>query len=405
MRTGIPFILLCFLVLTSCKQKQYASKTSAKDPSTAIVKPSARDTTIKGDEHGSTKKLALAVVNPKEYYQNAYTELRDMLDGKNAINFKRAVFITENAYFGNEADYAAFCKYIDTYTTICREWMRVNALQKYHLDDSTNVAINGAIFHVMADTVFNKNHEVLIFPLVYDFDHYFPSENWTNSFVTKLMLTHKGNCHSLPFFYKILSLEMDSRCYFSISPDHLFLRMKSKKDGWYNTELTCAMFPTDAWVMASGYVSKESIVSGIYMDTIGLKQSIVLCLNDLAKGYAHKFSTTIDPDFILNCCDLGLKYYPNYAEMILLKAETLKRKYRTYIDSYGLNAPYTEPYKAPIAAIQSEMDRSYALLAKLDYREVPKEMFNEWLKGLGNNKEKYQDRRIIDTFNYKSESK
>jgi len=217
-------------------------------------------------------------------------------------------------------------------------------------------------------------------------------------FVTKLLRTHKGNCHSLPFLYKILAEELNVKAYLAFAPNHIYLRNFCKKIGWYNTELTNAMFPTEAWVMSSGYISTESIVSGIYMDSLSLTESIVVCMNDLAKGYQRKFPKN-DISFILKCCDLGLRYYPNYAELLLLKAETHKQAYFNTINKYGLNAPTDAKHKNYVNFNLQEMDKTYALLHKLHYREIPDKMYFEWMKTLEYNKEKYSDVKIINTFN------
>lgn len=237
-------------------------------------------------------------------------------------------------------------------------------------------------------------------PYRYDFDDCFAKEEWVNMFVTKLLATHKGNCHSLPFLYKLVAEELKVKAWLSFTPNHIYIRNYSKTIGWYNTEITNAMFPTEAWVMTSGYVSVNSIVSGIYMDTLSLKQSIVVCVNDLAKGYMRKFKNP-DLQFVLNCCDFGLKYFPNFAELLLLKAETHKKIYQHYTLKYGLNVQNsTDPHSEKVKYHLLEMNKSYALLAKYDYREIPEEMFLEWIKSLENNKEKYQDKKISDTFKY-----
>jgi hypothetical protein len=220
-------------------------------------------------------------------------------------------------------------------------------------------------------------------------------------FVTKLLLTHKGNCHSLPFLYKIIAEDLDVNVWLSFTPNHIYLRNWCKKTGWYNTEMTNASFPNEGWLMASGYVSTASIVSGIYMDTLGLKQSIVVCLNDLAKGYLRKFDKP-NLEFVLACCDLGLEYYPNYAELLLLKAETHLKLFKHYEKTYGLNVQNSsEPQSKTVAYHLKEMEKSYSLLAQYDYREIPEEMFVEWIQALENNSEKYQDKKINDTFKFK----
>ena len=264
--------------------------------------------------------------------------------------------------------------------------------------------LNRAIFQIITDTVkfLNQaNGNLINYPFSYDFDDCFAKQDWKKMFVTKLLITHKGNCHSLPFLYKILAEELNVNAYLAFAPNHIYLRNFCKKIGWYNTELTNAMFPTEAWVMSSGYVSTESIVSGIYMDSLSLTESVVVCVNDLAKGYKRKFPNS-DLRFIQKCADLGLKYYPNYAELLLLKAETHKQAYFNVVNKYGLNAPKDLRYKAYVDSNMVAMNKTYAYLHKLHYREIPDEMYFEWMKTLEFNKQKYTDSKIIDTFNYKS---
>src|ERR1035437_459078 len=148
------------------------------------------------------------------------------------------------------------------------------------------------------------------------------------------------------------------------------------------------MFPGDAWIMASGYVSTASIVSGIYMDTLSEKQSIVVCLNDLAKGYMRRFKKP-NLNFVLKCCNEGLKYYPNYAELLLLKAETLNVIYQNIDNKNEINVQSDE-----IQNSYKDMEETYALLAKLDYREIPDTMYYEWMSSMERDKNNYQNNKM-----------
>lgn len=391
------YILLFSLVLFfACNKKQYVSKTSnrshSKDTSIAFTLPI--DTFYREQKH---KPAPIPYINPEIYYTDAFKALKGMLEDKQTISFKRAVFITENAYFENRFDYTKFCDYISGLDTIAKEWTKTNKLKDYNFADSINVLLNAAIFYTLTDTVFNTDKQIINYPYTYDFNDCFAKEEWANMFVIKLILTHKGNCHSLPFLYKIIAEELNAKVWLSYTPNHIYLRNRCKKTGWYSTELTSAIFPSEAWIMTSGYVSVNSIVSGIYMDTLGLKQSVAVCVNDLAKGYQRRFKKA-DLQFVLSCCDLGLKYYPNFAELLLLKAETLKKVYEYDIAQYGLNALNSELYSKKIKYTLNEMEQSYALLAKLDYRELPEEMYLEWMKSLKDNRKKYENKEIINTF-------
>lgn len=400
MKNKVYILLFSLLLFSACSRKQYVSKTPERIPSIDTVTTFKLPVDTLYKEQKTTP--IQPQINPEIYYVDAFNDLKKMLEDKQSLSFKKAVFITENAYFEDKLDYTKFCNYISSLSTIAKKWTIYNKLKDYKFIDSTNTALNAAIFYTLTDTVFDKNKLIVNTPYRYDFNDCFAKENWTNMFVTKLMLTHKGNCHSLPFLYKIVAEELNVKVWLSYTPNHIYLRNRCKKTGWYNTEMTNAMFPTEAWVMTSGYVSVNSIVSGIYMDTLGLKQSVAVCVNDLAKGYQRKFKNA-DLQFVLNCCELGLNYYPNFAELLLLKAETLKNVYENDISKYGLNAPQSELHSEKIKQTLNEMEQTYALLAKLDYRELPEQMYFEWMKSLKDNKEKYENKEIIDTF--KTENK
>lgn len=319
-------------------------------------------------------------------YNQAFEQIKTLLEREDSLSFKEAVFITENAYFNNELNHQKFNQAIQEKIDIAKLWLNNNHLMDYSFKDSTEFAKNGAIFKLMTDTIFLFKGTPISFPYQYDFDDFFGEQDWTKMFVSKLLATGKGNCHSMPMLYKVLADEIGTNAYFSFAPNHLYIKQKSLKHGWYNTELTSSAFPIDAWIMASGYISRETIISGIYMDKLTEKQSISLCLIDLAHGYQRK-SQTNSLDFVLKCCDLALKYYPNYINALLLKSETLKTKFDQERNPQIKQELFTQ------------MENTYSTIVDLGYREIPKTVYFEWLSELANNKEKYQNKKLIGTFN------
>jgi len=320
-------------------------------------------------------------------YNHAFEQIRTLLEREDSLSFKKAVFITENAYFNNGLNEAVFNQAIQEKLGIARLWISNNHLTDYAFKDSTEFAKNGAVFKLMTDTIFLFKEAPISFPYQYDFDDFFGEQDWTKMFVSKLLATGKGNCHSMPMLYKILTDEIGANAYFSFAPNHLYIKQKSLKHGWYNTELTSAAFPIDAWIMASGYISRETIISGIYMDKLTEKQSISLCLIDLAHGYQRKAKKN-DSDFTLKCCDLALKYYPNYINALLLRSESLKAHF---------DKEENPKIKQELFA---QMEHTYSAIVKLGYREIPKSVYLEWLSELADNKDKYQNKKLIGTFNH-----
>ncbi len=311
----------------------------------------------------------------KQIYKEAFDELNDMLTGTKEIDFKRAVFITENAFFEGALIYDEYLEVINGYKLLANEFVKTHNLQ-YDGKDKEKISIYAAVYSIMKDTteVTFDSLKLAHPPFTYDFDDCFGKENWSNMFVTKMLATHKGNCHSLPIFYKILVEELGERAYLALAPNHMYIKLQSKELGWYNTELTSGMFPIDAWLMASGYIHLSAIQNGIYMDTLSQKQSIALCMIDLAQGYQRKFKT--NNEFVLKCCDTAIEHYPNFINAWLLKAETILQ----------LNTKEEKGLK--------DLELIYQKIHKLGYRKMPDQMYLEWLISLKEEKDKYQNKKI-----------
>jgi hypothetical protein len=336
-------------------------------------------------------------VNPltvKENYSKAFFELNDMLNGKQEMNFKKAAFTTENAYENEKLSYDTLNAQIEMLTSLCKAIMQSKKLL-YTLPDSNQVEKCAVVFSLMMDTTKIIYHDNLYyrFPFTYDFDDVWGEGNWEQMFVSKLLNTGKGNCHSLPFLYKILMQELGSNAFLSLAPNHIYIKLRNQKDGWYNTELTSGYFPIDAWLMASGYIHLSAIQNAIYMDTLSNKQSVALCMIDLAKGYEKKNVNGYE-NFVLQCCDTALTYFPNYINALLLKAETQKKIFESMMKHYGAIYP-KEVFNIKVAKdLFDEMQNLYASIHKLGYRTMPKGMYLDWLVSIKTEKEKYQNKKV-----------
>lgn len=319
-------------------------------------------------------------------YLRVYDTLENMLSQKQPVSFKYAVFLTENLSMDNALIYSKFSEHITKLATLVKYWMDFNPLKNYHFSDSLNVLKNYALYTFFRDTLkmtANPGGEFLHLPYTYDFNDYSGEKDWRMMFVTKLLTTHTGNCHSLPYLYKMLADEIDATCWLALAPNHMYISNRCKKTGWYNTELTSGSFPIDSWIMASGYLPLKAVQSGIYMDTLSNQQSIALCVLDLAKGYEHKTRNYYD-GFILKCCDLSLRYFPLNIQAMLLKAETLKRVYeKQRLDKSSISK---ETY--------SQMEALYTKIFDLGYREMPPKMYQQWLTSVWREKEKYNNKKV-----------
>lgn len=324
--------------------------------------------------------------NDSKIYNSAFLGIDSMLLGHKLISFKQAVFITENAFSDNKLDNFAFDQGVKFNTSICKGIIASGNIE-YPEKDKEKATAQCAVFVYMTDSILvaTNNGTVIHAPFTYNFDDFAGQKDWSNMFVSTLMQTKKGNCHSLPYLYKMIMDELGQPCYLSLAPNHIYIKAQNKRVGWYNIELTCGDFPTDAWLTASGYIHTDALRNGIYMDTLSQKQSVCLCLVDLAQGYQAKFGIQ-DGSFILKCCDTALEHFPKYINAMLLKAETLTALYKQ-------SNKDSEQGKKLFA----QMNETYTTIHQLGYRKMPQGMYLNWLKSSGTQTTNYRMKSLLKT--------
>lgn len=325
-------------------------------------------------------------------YYESYEILSKALAGDNRLSFKDAVFLVESTYYDHQLDTIKLNTATKNLAKLCKAFKEANKLN-YDLKDEPTVSTWAAIFKVLTDTVqiIQPNGGIAPhFPYTYDFEDFFGENDWSNMFVTKLIGKRTGNCHSLPYLYKILAEELGTTAQLALAPNHIYIKHRSLKTGMFNTELTSSTFPIDAWIMASGYIHLTAIQNGVYMKALNDNESIALCMIDLAEGYKRKTNNS-DSDFIIKCCDKALEYFPNYVNALILKAETIKSQYDRLT---SVNPKPTNEQKVRIQGLFNEMQDLYVTVHKLGYRQMPKDMYMKWLIELKTEKEKYQNKNV-----------
>lgn len=390
------YILLIFITLfVSCRHKGLTyHKNNRNENKVTNVSGSeikTQETTINFKSNFDTipEKSTTPQIANKNSFELAYLEIEKMLEGEQDLDFKRAVFVSENAFFENRLNYNEFKNLILILKVVGEQIFDNISIPNYPYADSIKLKKNYAIFKLFKDTVFLDSNNILTESIRYDFDDFLGLKNWSSTFVTKLLFTGTGNCHSLPYLYKILANELNTEAYLALAPNHIYIKHRNKRLGWYNTELTSYQFPTDAWVKASGYITLEAIRSGIYMDTLSQLQSVALCSYDLAKSYFEKTKNYSD-GFVVKCCDLTLKYHPNNINAIILKAETLKKQYESLKND--------KQKQDEAKKLFEQMQKLYFSGLTLGYREMPLEMYLGWLNSIKEEQKNFLNNEINSIF-------
>lgn len=317
-----------------------------------------------------------------ERFAQSYALLDAMPNNEVEYSFKNAVFSIENAYLNGELDKTKFEKEISVYVNLCNSLLK-NRLLEYGEKDRETVNKWAAVFTVMTDSIplYIQDEQYVYAPFSYDFKDVFGHHDKENLFVSKLLETRKGNCRSLPYLYKILAEELDVDANLALAPNHFYIKHNSERHGWYNTELTSGIFPIDAWIMASGFVHVDAITNGVYMKALNKKESIAVLLVDLAENYNAKFPDN-DGSFALQCAERAIKEYPNFAKALILKAEANKVQWQNETDE--------EKKKQMLTDLENQL----AHIHNLGYRQMPEEMYLNWLVSLKTERDKYENKNL-----------
>ncbi len=231
-----------------------------------------------------------------KYFLKAIEEMTNMLEGRQELSFKRAVFLNENACAKGTLNYDEFCQDINEIVKKLNHMIQSNNLQAH------KTAGNYAIFGYMTEKLPYNNHQ----KMVYDIDGLIDGNNEAH-FVSHLLKTNKGNCHSLPYLYKILADEMNVEACIATAPNHYYVKHHDEEGKWWNIELTTGTSSRTSWIIESFGVTDEAIESGLYLKPLDGKELIALCLCDLI-GYYEQCTGRYYGEVVQKACDVGLQY-------------------------------------------------------------------------------------------------
>ncbi len=253
----------------------------------------------------------------EDYYVEAFNEIAGMLSGRDTLLIKRAVFISEWAYYEGRLDYKIdFCNEIERIKNFVNLFYSVNKLNQYRT--GKQMALNEYFFRP-----YSGNNYL---PYTYDFENFsIENENWETQFVSKVLKSHKGQCRSLPWLYKILATELHCDAYLTQAPRHTYIMYKDEDnqtpEDWINLELTTHQMSPSFWIKQNFEICDSAIIVGTYMKPLTDMETVACQLADLAFGYHKKFKRY--DEFTYYCTTKSLEYYPNNPTAVLILGKSL----------------------------------------------------------------------------------
>lgn len=225
-------------------------------------------------------------------------------------------------------------------------------------------------------------------------------EDYSKMFVSKLISTGSGQCHSMPLLYLILAEEIGAEAYLALSPNHSYIRFPDDKGKWYNIELTNQMFSTETYILQSGYIKSEALQNKIYMENLSPRELLSHQLTDLAQGYIHKFGYD---EFVQKVIDKALELYPNSISANMIKANLDTQRFEYVMRQLKIN-PHDNKQLQQIrhfpkaVELLNRVNGQYSLIDNLGFEQMPPEAYQKWLQDMRDEKQKQEDKAISEQF-------
>ena len=300
-----------------------------------------------------------------------------MLVGAAPYDLKGAVFLVENTFMNGQYRWAEFRNNIGDLAQLCRGMAGDG--EKNQLDYSARFL---ALHRLMTDTLGVTYAGKLVSvhrPFVYDFDDFWGREDFTQQFVTKLLRTSKGQCHSMPLLYKLIADELGVTTYLSLAPNHSFIQVKDNAGRLYRYETTNGHFVTEAYYMTTGYIKAGALRRRAYLDTLTRQETLATCVLDLAQGYGFRYGPG---DFSDKCARLALEYYPQSVQATMLLHNTALYKYVKAFQKAGSPPPDQARHLPTLQPLWADVEKWRWVLNELGHEEMPPDKYASWLKSV-----------------------
>lgn len=327
-------------------------------------------------------------IGAKSYY-NAFDKLSSM-DSEN-YSLAEVNFTVENAFYNNKQDLSQFKSNIQKIAKQLLQKMK-NSKQ----DTESNVAKNLMLFEYFSKdmNLGGANHKAF----EYDFKDYFGQKDWSKMFVSKLIKTGSGQCHSMPLYYLILAEAMGTEAYLSLAPNHSYIRFKDNEEQMRSVELTNGMFSTNTFLLESGYIKSEALQNKIYMENLTKKELLGMAYFDLARGYVHKYGYD---EFVGKVIEKSLELYPNGISSAMEKANLDNARFLHTMKQLGINpSDHNDLQKIgyfPKAIEQlNKFNESSEAVNQLGYTEMPASAYESWLGSLKKESSKQESEAIAE---------
>lgn len=206
-------------------------------------------------------------------------------------------------------------------------------------------------------------------------------------FVSKLMRTRTGQCHSLPLFFLCVAEQLNAKAWLSLSPNHSFIQYFDEEGHRYNFEPTNGNLVTQTWLMQSTYINSTALKNKTYLDTLSSRKLYAQCLSDLLMGHLMKIGYNQFSDHLANQI---LVIDPANVTALMTQANYYYYIFRDELKAAGNPPESNYPAYPRLDGAFKRMQEARQKVEQTGFQEMPEEAYQKWLKSLELEKQQQQ---------------
>jgi regulator of sirC expression with transglutaminase-like and TPR domain len=205
-------------------------------------------------------------------------------------------------------------------------------------------------------------------PFAYDFQDP-QGRNIHNKLLSTYLATKKGNCVSMPLLFIILGQRLGIEVTASAAPEHIFVKFRDDAGNWLNVEATSGGgFTSDSWIQHEMPMSAHAIASGIYLQPLTKKETVVLMLGTLME-HLRQLGLL---ERSVELATLALTYYPrDISSMLHLGASNGQLLWRDCASKYSRPRDVPQERRDYCSLLNQNVRAWRAKAEALGWREPP----------------------------------
>ena len=213
-------------------------------------------------------------------FEETQNKLLQMANDTSSYSFQEAVLLVENAFYNDTLTIDYYNNQIDSLASYLNSILELRGIEAY------KTSSNFIVWDWMSFKSNMNNNQNCI----YDIHNLFGEKDPSIYLITSVIDKKKGNCVSLPFFYKVLVEKMGGEAFIAKGVQHFYIKHLDEFGEWVNVELTNGGdFPRDIWIKENQKISDNSIENGIYMKPLSKVEEISILLSRLGSIYIDKY--------------------------------------------------------------------------------------------------------------------